>query len=185
MQDEKIIELYWQRDECALKETQNKYGRYLFKIAYNILSNEQDCEESVNDTYLAAWNSIPPQRPSSLSAYLAKLTRRISIDIYRKRSRDKRIPSEYTVSLDELYSVSSGDNTEQDVEVKLLATAINAFLEELPPLQRNLFIGRYYFCDSLKEVSGYCGVAESRAKTLLYRTREKLKQYLEKEGFII
>lgn len=185
MQDDKIIELYWQRDECALKETQNKYGRYLFKIAHNILSDREESEEVVNDAYLAAWNSIPPQRPSSLSAYLAKLTRRISIDIYRKHSRDKRIPSEYTVCLDELYSVSNGNTTEQDIEFKLLAAAINAFLEELPPLQRNLFIGRYYFCDSLKDVSGYCGVGEARAKTLLHRTREKLKQHLEKEGFII
>ncbi len=184
MQDEKIIELYWQRNESALKETQDKYSRYLFKIAYNILANEQDSEESVNDTYLAAWNSIPPQKPSSLSAYLAKLTRRISIDIFRKRNRDKRVPSEYIVSVEELEnSLSIGDSTQQEVEVRHLAKLINDFLGKLPETARNLFIGRYYFSDSLKEVSRYCGVSESKAKTVLFRTRQKLKTYLEKEGY--
>ncbi len=184
MQDEKIIELYWQRDESALKETQEKYSRYLFKIAYNILSNEQDCEESVNDTYLAAWNSIPPQKPSSLSAYLTKLTRRISIDIFRKRNREKRVPSEYIVSLEELEnSLSMGDSTAQEAEVRNLARLINDFLKTLPEAECNLFIGRYYFSDSLKEVSRYCNMSEGKAKTVLFRTRQKLKTYLEKEGY--
>ncbi|MBQ8896295.1 MAG: RNA polymerase sigma factor [Clostridia bacterium] len=184
MQDEKIVELYWERNESALKETQDKYGKYLFKIAYNILSDNQDSEESVNDTYLAAWNSIPPQRPLTLSVYLAKLTRRIAIDIFRKRNRDKRIPSEYVVSMNELEGcLSVGNSTEQEIEVRHLAGVINDFLKELPETSRNLFIGRYYFSDSLKEVSRYCGVSESKAKTLLFRTRQKLKIHLEKEGY--
>ena len=184
MQDERIVELYWERSESAIKETQEKYGKYLFKIAYNILSNQEDSEESVNDTYLAAWNSIPPQKPIGLSSYLAKLTRRISIDVFRKRNREKRIASEYVVSIYELEeSLSAGNATESDVEVDLLATAINGFLRELPELSRNLFIGRYYFSDPLKEVSRYCGVSESKAKSTLFRVRQNLRIHLEKEGF--
>ena len=184
MQDEKIVELYWERNESALKETQDKYGKYLFKIAYNILSDNQDSEESVNDTYLAAWNSIPPQKPFALSSYLAKLTRRISIDILRKRTRDKRVPSEYTVSMEELEnSLSVGDLTEHEVEVRYLAKLINDFLKTLPESECNLFIGRYYFSDSLKEVSRYCNISEAKAKMVLFRTRQKLKTYLEKEGY--
>lgn len=184
MQDEKIVELYWERNESAVKETQDKYGKYLLKIAYNILSDRCDSEESVNDTYLAAWNSMPPQKPGSLSAYLAKLTRRISIDILRKRNRDKRVPSEYCISMSELEeSLSAGNTTEEDIEINLLADALNNFLRELPENSRDLFIGRYYFSDSLKEVSRYCGMSESNAKITLFRVRQNLKIYLEKEGF--
>ena len=184
MQDEKIVELYWDRNEAAIRETQDKYSKYLHKIAYNILSDQEDCKESVNDTYLAAWNSIPPQKPNVLSAYLAKLTRRISIDMLRKRNREKRIPSEYSVSLNELDTdISSGNTTEADFEITLLANVINNFLRELPENARNLFVGRYYFCDSLKDVSRYCGVSESKAKNTLFRVRQNLKKHLEKEGF--
>ena len=102
MQDEKIVELYWKRDESAVRETQEKYENYLYKIAYNILSDKEDSNESVNDTYLAAWNSMPPHKPNVLSTYLGKLTRRISIDIFRKRNRIKRQVSEYALSLTEL-----------------------------------------------------------------------------------
>ena len=101
MNDEQIVSLYWDRDESAIRETEEKYDRYLTKIAYNILNNPEDSRESVNDTYLAAWNSMPPHRPSVLSAYLAKLTRRISIDLFRYRTRDKRLGSEYAISLSE------------------------------------------------------------------------------------
>ena len=102
MEDEKIVSLYWSRDEAAIRETEAKYDRYLTKIAYNILYNREDSRESVNDTYLAAWNSIPPHRPGVLSVYLGKITRRISIDIFRKRNRLKRRDSEYAVSLAEI-----------------------------------------------------------------------------------
>lgn len=186
MQDEKIIELFWERNDNAIKETQDKYGNYLYKIAFNVLSDAEDSKESVNDTYLAAWDSIPPQNPSALSSYLAKLTRRISIDILRKRTREKRVPSEYIVSMEELeYTLVSGDSVEQEADVNHLAELINGFLKELPETARNLFIGRYYFSDSLKEVSRYCGVSESKAKSLLFRTRQKLKTYLEKEGYYL
>ena len=155
MEDEKIVSLYWDRDESAIRETEEKYDRYLTKIAYNILNNPEDSRESVNDTYLAAWNSMPPHRPSVLSAYLAKLTRRISIDLFRYRTREKRLPSEYALSLSELGdSVSGGNTTEEAVNASLLAEAIAAYLRTLPEQTRSAFLGRYYFLDSVKEVAG-------------------------------
>ena len=184
MEDEKIVSLYWQREEAAIRETEIKYDRYLTKIAYNILADREDSRESVNDTYLAAWNSMPPHRPAALSAYLAKLTRRISIDRFRYRSRDKRRGSDYAVSLSELGEcVSGGNTTEEIVNVKLLADTIGIYLRLQSEEARNAFIGRYYFLDPIKEVAAYCGMSESKCKTLLHRTRVGLKEYLRKEGF--
>lgn len=184
MEDERIVELYWSRDEDAISKTQEKYDRYLTKIAYNILANAEDSRESVNDTYLAAWDSMPPHRPAVLRAYLGKLTRRISIDCFRGRNRAKRAPSQYALSLDELGEcVSGGNTTEEIVNVKLLADAIGMFLRLQSDEARNLFIGRYYYLDSLKEAAAYCGMSESKAKSMLFRTRIALKEYLEKEGF--
>ena len=125
MEDEQIVSLYWAREESAIRETEKKYDRYLTKIAHNILNNPEDSRESVNDTYLAAWNSMPPHRPSVLSAYLAKLTRRISIDCFRYRTREKRLGSEYAISLSELGDcVSGGNTTEEIINVKLLAVIL-------------------------------------------------------------
>ncbi len=184
MQDESIVALYWERDEAAIKETKNKYECYLSKIAYNILSDFEDCQESVNDTYLAAWNSMPSNKPNILSTYLGKLTRRISIDVFRRKNRKKRQGSEYALSLTELEDcITDGNSLEDTMEVKLLASAINDFLRTLPADARNLFVGRYYFLDSLHDAAKYCGMSESRAKSLLFRTRCNLKVYLEKEGF--
>lgn len=183
MQDNQIIALYFQRNESAILETEKKYGHYLAKIAYNILSDWPDCEESVNDTYLKAWNSMPPQKPDNLPAYLAKITRATSIDLFRKRTRRKRRSSEYDLSLSELEScLSAGDTTQLSVDANLLAKAINAYLRTLSPDARDLFIGRYYFADSLRDAAAYCGMSESRAKSLLHRTRLGLKVYLEAEG---
>ncbi|MBQ7386083.1 MAG: sigma-70 family RNA polymerase sigma factor [Ruminococcus sp.] len=186
MQDEKIVELYFSRDELALKETEAKYGKYLFKIAFDVLADISDSEESVNDTYLAAWNSIPPNKPTMLSTYLGKLTRRISIDIFRKKISKKRNGSQYALSVTELEDcVKSTENMEEEMENKALGLAINDFLRTLSKESRVLFVGRYYFCDSLKEVARYAGVSESKAKSNLFRTRQKLKDYLLKEGFEI
>lgn len=186
MEDETIVSLYWDRDERAIGETQTKYDRYLTKIAYNILNNIDDSRESVNDTYLAAWDSMPPHRPNVLSAYLAKLTRRISIDRFRYRTRDKRMGSEYAISLSELGEcVSGGNTTEELVNVKLLADAIGIFLRLQSEEARTAFLGRYYFLDSVKEVAAYCGMSESKCKSLLHRTRLGLKAYLEQEGFFV
>ena len=186
MEDEQIVSLYWDRDENAIRETEIKYDRYLTKIAYNILNNTEDSRESVNDTYLAAWDSMPPHRPGILSTYLAKITRRISIDRFRYRTRDKRKESEYAISLTELGDcVSGGNTTEEIVNVKLLADAIGIYLRLQPEEVRNAFIGRYYFLDPIREVARYCGMTESKVKTVLYRTRVGLKEYLEKEGFCV
>lgn len=186
MQDDKIVELYWQKDESAIKETQQKYDRYLYKIAYNILADSEDSKESVNDTYLGAWNSIPPHKPVTLSTYLGKLTRRISIDVFRRKNREKRRGTQYAVSLSELEEcVSVGDVTADAVDVKMLGEALNRFLQGVSEEARHTFIGRYYFCDSVREVATYCGMSEAQAKSLLYRTRQELKAYLEKEGYVL
>lgn len=186
MTDERIVELYWNRDESAVVETQSKYGSYLTKIAYNILTDMEDSLESVNDTYMHAWKSMPPHRPSVLSTFLAKITRRISIDILRKKSRDKRIPSEYTFSLSELEEcIPERGDVEQQIEAEELGKAISLYLKTISPEARRLFVGRYFFLDSLKEVAAYCNMSESKAKSTLHRTRCGLKSYLEKEGYFI
>ena len=184
MTDEKIVDLYWNRDESAIDETDKKYKSYLTKIALNILSDIEDSKECVNDTYLAAWKSIPPHRPTVLQTFLSKITRRISIDVYRKRNRDKRKGSEYSLSLSEISHVVSNEPLPDDLlSEKLLSEKINEFLKNLKPTERTAFIGRYYFFDSVKDIARYCGMTQANTKTVLYRTRLALKKYLEKEGF--
>ena len=186
MEDEAIVSLYWQRNESAIRETERKYDRYLTKIAMNILADREDSRESVNDTYLAAWNSMPPHRPGVLSTYLGKITRRISIDRFRYRNREKRRQSEYEISLSELGDcVSGGNTTEEAVNGKLLADAIGIWLRLQPEENRNLFLCRYYFLDRVQEVANHCGLPESKCKTGLHRMRKSLKEYLEKEGFVV
>ena len=185
MEDAQIVALYWDRDESALRETERKYGPYLMKIAVNILADREDSRESVNDTYLRAWHSMPPHRPGHLSAYLAKIVRGLAIDRLRTRERAKRRASEYDLSLDELAEcVSAGDVTAEQADLGLLAEAIGAYLRTLPAPARNAFVGRYFYADSLKEVARYCGMEEGKAKSLLYRTRQGLRAYLEQEGFL-
>ncbi len=184
MKDEQIVALYWDRNEDAIRETERKYGGYLSKVAYNVLADWEDSKECVNDTYLKAWNSMPTHRPGVLSSYLGKIVRQQSIDVFRKKRAQKRYASEYALSLSELGdSFSDGHGPEQEADARLLGETISAFLRTLPEEARNTFIGRYYFFDSLKEVAGYCGMPEAKAKSMLYRTRQGLKAYLEKEGF--
>lgn len=186
MEDQQIINLYLGRDENAILETKNKYERYLTKIAYNILYNNEDSEECVNDTYLSAWNAIPPHIPEIFSAFLAKLTRGHAIDVYRKQHAGKRIPSEMSTSLDELEDcVPTTSTVEENLEAKRLGETISTFLKEQSPDARNLFVGRYFYSDSLKEVSEYYGMTETKAKMILFRTRKKLKEYLESEDFVV
>lgn len=186
MEDSKIVELYWRRDEGAVRETQRKYGRYLAKIARSILASQEDGEEVVNDTCLKAWNSIPPSRPDSLSAYLGKIARRLSIDALRRRTRDKRGAGEYALSLSELEEcVPGGAGPEEELELSALSGAINAYLRTLAPQARGAFIGRYFYLDSLKEVAANYGMSESKAKSMLYRARQGLKTYLTQEGFLV
>lgn len=185
MDDEKIVELYWQRDQRAIEKTQHKYGSYLTKVAYNILSDWEDSVESVNDTYLSAWNAMPPHRPQALCAFLSKLTRRISIDLLRKKQSAKRGGGEYVLSLSELSQCLPGGNTtEQEADGRALAQSIQRFVQALPEKSRNVFIGRYFYMDPVKEVARYCGLTESNAKVLLHRTRLALREHLEQEGYL-
>lgn len=186
MQDEQIVALFWRRDEKAIRETEKKYRRYLLKISYQILADLEDSKESVNDTYLKAWNSMPPHRPHILSTYLGRITRQVSIDIYRKKHRKKRQASEYILSLSELEEcVSGGDVTQQNIDFSLLAEAINTYLGQLSSEVRTMFVGRYYYMDSVREVAAYYHMSESKAKSILHRTRTGLKDYLEREGFTV
>jgi len=184
MEDCKIIELYWQRCETAIEQTQKKYGRYCFSIANNILPNEEDAQECVNDTYLAAWNAIPPNRPKVLSTFLGKLTRRISIDRWRILSADKRGGGAIPLALEELNQCIPGNlDAQAQVEAKELAVCINSFLAGLPEIERRVFLLRYFDMASLKEIQEKFHFSDSKVKTTLYRTRKKLKTHLEKEGY--
>ena len=185
MEDKRIIELFFGRDEAAIVESGKKYGKYLLTVAYNILADREDSKESVNDTYLAAWDSIPPHRPDAFCAYLSKLTRRISIDFFRKRTSQKRGGGEYALSIDELDGcLSSGNTTEQAVDTQLLTDAIAAYLHSVTPEARNVFLCRYYYLDPVKTIAGYFRISESKVKILLHRTRQGLWEYLQKEGFL-
>lgn len=186
MQDEMIVDLYWSRDQRAIWETEQKYGNYLMKIAYNILANMSDCEECVNDTYFKAWNAMPPHRPDVLSTFLGKITRRTAIDRYRKQNADKRKAFEYSISLSELEECVVGNNSpEKEIDAMALGKAINSFLHGLPVETRTIFVGRYFFVDSIRDLTKYYGMSESKVKSMLHRTRLGLKSYLEKEGFYL
>lgn len=184
MEDVGIVSLYWKRDEAAIDHTEKKYGRYLTAIAYNILADTEDSKESVNDTYLAAWNSMPPHKPAVLSTYLGKLTRRISIDLFRKRTSEKRGGGEYALSLEELGDCIGSNSTEEAADVQALSEAIAGFLQDISPDARNVFLGRYYYLDPVKKIACYCGITEAKCKILLHRTRQALWTYLQKEGFV-
>lgn len=184
MQDHRIVELFWERDEAAIEATRQKYGSYLFTVAENILSCREDSMECVNDTYFAAWNSIPPNKPQALLSYLCKIARRTAIDIYRRRNRAKRRNSAYDISLSELSEcVSDSVTPESHMEYKRLAKAISDYLRAVPQRERTLFLCRYYFMDSLADAARCCNMRESTAKTVLYRMRCSLREYLIKEGF--
>lgn len=185
MDDKSIVDLYWERDETAIVETQNKYEKYLFKVAFNVLSNSEDSNEAVNDTYLHAWNSMPDNRPSILSTFLAKITRRVSIDCYRRKTADKRGGSEYDLSLQELMEsgFEPGECADNESEFEELGKAINAYLKTLSREMRMVFIRRYFHMDSVKDICVKYGFSESKVKSMLMRARNGLEKYLKKEGF--
>lgn len=186
MEDREIVDLYWKRDEEAIRATEEKYGAYLFRIAQNILGNEEDSRECVNDTYFKAWSAMPEDRPERLSSYLSKIVREGAYDIWRYRHREKRKNSEMTLSLSELDEcLSGGETTEETVDHHLLAEAISRFLKTLPEDSMATFVGRYYYADPVKDIARSLGMSESGMKSLLHRLRKKLKEYLEKEGFIL
>lgn len=184
MDDNAIVDLYWNRSESAISETALKYGGFCYSIAYNILTNKEDADESVSDTYLAAWNSIPPRRPGLLSAFLGKITRHISIDRWRERCAYKRGGGEMELALEELsHCLSGGEDPEQVYARKELAIAFNRFLETLPQTERSIFLCRYWYLDPIDRIADNFGFSRSKVTSMLHRTRGKLRTALEKEGF--
>lgn len=184
MEDNQIVDLYWQRNECAIQETATKYEKYLHSISYRILSNHEDAEECVNDTYTHAWQSIPPHRPSILSTFLGKITRRISIDLWRKKNAARRGGGELPLVLDELEECVSGkEDVETEIERQELQKKLNAFLINLPRLERQIFMCRYWYMHSISDIAKQFHYSESKIKSMLFRTRKKLRTILEKEGY--
>lgn len=185
MEDARIVDLYWARSENAIAETSAKYGKYCYTIAYNVLANHEDADESVNDTYLDAWNNMPPYRPSILSTFLGKITRRISIDKWRRRTAEKRGGGEIVLALDELSDcVPSDHNVEQEVEAAELAKVIDDFVMSLPPMDRRVFICRYWYLDPISAISKQFGFSESKVKMMLHRQRRSLLSHLKREAFL-
>lgn len=180
MDDRQIIELFFARSEEALEKTQAKYGKYCFYIAKNILGSDEDAKECTNDAYLCAWNSIPPHRPEKLSAFLGKLTRNLALNRLEKQNAKKRAYGTQLI-LEELEECIPSEQADAVNEI-VLRDALNSFLSSLPSLTRTVFVKRYWYMASIREIANDCGIGESRVKVTLMRTRLKLKEYLEKEG---
>lgn len=184
MEDQGIIQLFFDRSEQAIEETDKKYGGLCFSIAYNVLDNREDSEESVSDTYLAAWNTIPPRRPNFLNAFLAKMTRHISIDRWRKRSAKKRGGGEIILALEELEDCVDAQSVESEFAKKELTRVLNQFLLSLPKTERNVFLCRYWYLDSIQTISQVSGFSQSKVTSMLYRLRGRLRKILTEEGYL-
>ena len=184
MTDAQIIDLYFVRNQSAISETSVKYGPYCTKIAFNILNDIFDSEECVNETYLKTWQSIPPTRPNHLGAYVGKITRNLAIDRYNKNTAQKRGGYAYAESLDEL-SECIGDSGSDDYSLKELGSIISRFLRKEKEIHRKIFVRRYFYQDSVSDISEAFGLGISYIKTSLHRTRQKLRIYLQKEGIYI
>ena len=186
MKDNEIINLYWSRDEAPITATADTYGNYCYSIAYNILSNNEDAEECVNDTWLKAWKSIPPHRPNRLSTYLGKITRNLSLDRYKLMTAQKRGKGQVELALSELEGcVPVQTDMEQIADEMVLVDTIEAFLRSQPRTERNIFIGRYWYLYSIRDLAGAYRMSESKVMSLLHRMRSKLKLHLEKEGIAL
>ena len=184
MDDHRIVELYWERSEAAIKETQKKYGKYCRYIARNILRSEPDAEECENDTYLHAWRAMPPHKPSVLSTFLGKITRRISIDRVRKHQAAKRGGGEMPLALEELEDCIAGNgDVEKEYDRQALIHLINGFLGELPDTERRVFLRRYWYMDPISAIARRFGFTQSKVTSMLHRTRGKLRAQLREEGY--
>ena len=183
MEDKQIVDLYFKRSDTAISETEKKYGHYCHYIAYRILENDEDAEEIVNDTYLKAWNTIPPNRPDSLKAYMGMISRQLSLDRYERFHAQKR-NGQTELLLDELAEcIPDNDNGEDLGESIHLRDTLNRFVWSLPEKTRNIFIRRYWYSSSISEIAEEYAMKESNVTVLLLRTRKKLKCFLYKEGF--
>lgn len=185
MEDHQIVELYWQKNTDAISETANKYGAYCFTIAENILHNTEDSEECVNDTWLHAWNAIPPQKPNVLRMFLAKITRNLSFDRFNARNAEKRGGGEIALVLEELAEcLDGGTNVEAAYESKELEQCVRRFIRALPERERNVFVRRYFFTEPVAAVAERYGLTENNVMVILSRTRKKLRRELTKEGLL-
>ncbi len=185
MTDEKIIQLFFNRNEMAIKETQQKYGAYCFHIANRILDNREDSEECLNDTWMQAWNSIPPTQPAHYNLFLAKIVRNISFNKYKEKHSQKRGRGEIALVLDELAECIAGQSdTEALFMAGQLQQTINTFVRGLPEREGNIFIRRYFYADSILDISKHYSISENSIRVMLNRTRNKLKIVLKKEGFV-
>ena len=181
--DDTIVNMYWERNETAIKETDKKYGKYLYTISYNVLHDRLDCEECINDTYLATWNRIPPTRPNMFQRFLSKITRDISVDKYRKTHTLRRIPSELVVSLDELDDCISCMTHDHEAEtVEKISGVLNSYLRELTERDRFIFVCRYYYSDTVAYIAKMTGVSDKTVYRELLRIRNGLRERLTKEG---
>ena len=184
MKDEKIVELYLERSEEAIKETDRQYGRYFHYIAKEILQDEEDAKEIVNDTYLKAWNSIPPERPKPLKAFLGRITRQLALNRLERNKAQKRGGGQYFLALDELAECIPDGSGSEDVASDIdLSDTINHFLRILPIEQRRVFIKRYWYMSSISDIAASFDMSESKVTSILFRVRNKLKEHLTKEGF--
>lgn len=184
MDDKTIVDLFFRRDESAVSETEEKYGRYCFSIAYAILGSSSDSEECLNDAYLKLWESIPPMRPENLKTYLAKLVRNLSVNRYKKLTAEKRANGMSSVPLEELEGVLySPDDEERKIDSMVLASLLNRFLSMLKAEHRVMFVKRYWYCRTVDEIAREMKIGKSKVKVTLMRTRNKLGEFLESEGY--
>lgn len=185
MNDEDIINLYFVRDQRAIEETDVKYGCYCQQIAMQILNDPQDVEETLNDTWLRAWKSIPPCRPADLRLYLARMTRNLAFDRYRSQTAQKRGGGEIRLALDELKECIGTESIDHELNKAELTAAINRLLQTLSPQHRYIFIRRYFFVEPIEQISARYGIKKTNVLMILSRVRKKLKAYLIKEGFFL
>lgn len=186
MEDSQIVELYWQRKECAISETQRKYGQYCFTIANHILCNDEDAEEVVNDTYVGVWNAIPPHKPEILRTFLGKIARQLSLKMLRERTAEKRGGGELRIAFDELEEcVPARYRIEDHMEIQEITHAMNRFLDALPEDERRVFLCRYWYFDTIGDIAKRFGFGHSKVKMMLLRTRNKLLLHLKKEGVVL
>lgn len=183
MKDSEIIDLYWKRQEAAITASSAKYGSYCHSISYNILHSFEDAEECVNDTWLGAWKSMPPQRPERLSSFFGKITRNLSLNRFKRYSAEKRGLGQTELVLSELEDcIPDKTNVEQIVDEMILAKSINEFLYAQPEQKRNIFIRRYWYLFPIKDIGAAYGMSENKLSSLLFRMRKELKEHLEREG---
>lgn len=183
MDDRRIVELFLERSEEAILETDIKYGRYCHKIAFNVLGNDEDSEECVNDAYMRAWGSIPPNEPDSMASYIGRITRNLALDKLRQKQSDKRGNGEVPVVLDELAECVSGhDELERRQDSTEIAAAIDSFLDELNSVERGVFMRRYWMMEPIADVANRYDISVSKTTTMLFRLRNRLKKHFMKEG---